>query len=274
MAPIRFTLWENAPERGDYAPYIEYYKPEVCKASGSVLLIPGSGYAVNPSRPVQEGERVARYLCERGIPVFVLIYRVFPEAGFPCPLLDGRRAMRLVRYRAKEFGIDPEKIVSLGYSAGGHLAASLIGYHAPLEGEGVDEIDNEDYRPNFQALCYPVISLDTEKPYTHMGSAKALLGEKYAAFEKVLSFEQTQTAPVPPTFLFHNFDDTCVSVDNTLQYASRLHALGAEVEMHIYPHGNHGIGLPLDDTPAMLHNRDWIAQFLRWMAYQSLFFEA
>ncbi len=273
MEPIRYDLWDTAPSRGEYAPYIMHYKPDTCRTNAAILLIPGSGYCINPSRPVQEGDRVARYLCERGISVFMLIYRVFPEAGFPCPLLDGRRAMRLVRHRAAEFGIDSKKIVSLGYSAGGHLAASLIGYHEPLEGEGVDAIDSEDYRPNYQALCYPVISLDTTKDYTHRGSTKALLGAKYTALEKALSFEQTQIAPVPPTFLFHNFDDTCVSVDNTLLYASRLHTLGADVEMHIYPHGGHGSGLPITDAPEMIHNRDWILQFTRWLSYNGLFYE-
>ena len=140
MQPIRYELWDSAPARGDYAPYILHYKPETAKTKASVLLIPGSGYCINPARPVQEGDRVARYLCERGIPVFVLIYRVFPEAGFPAPLLDGRRAMRLVRYKAEEFDIDPTRIATLSYSAGGHLAASLVGYHAPLDGEGADEI--------------------------------------------------------------------------------------------------------------------------------------
>lgn len=270
MTPIRYELWDKAQNRGEYAPYIMHYAPTEKCTDAAVFLIPGSGYCIDPSRPVQEGDRVARYLCERGISVFMLIYRVFAEAGYPCPLLDGRRGMRLVRHRAQEFGIDPSKIVSLGYSAGGHLAASLVGYHEPMEGEGIDEIDAEDYRPNYQALCYPVISLDTTKEYTHTGSAKALLGKSHAALEKELSFEQTQAAPVPPTFLFHNFDDTCVSVDNTLLYASRLHALGAEVEMHIYPHGGHGIGLPLDDTPVMNHNRDWLTQLLRWLSYQSL----
>ena len=267
MQPIRYELWDSAPARGDYAPYILHYKPETAKTKASVLLIPGSGYCINPARPVQEGDRVARYLCERGIPVFVLIYRVFPEAGFPAPLLDGRRAMRLVRYKAEEFDIDPTRIATLSYSAGGHLAASLVGYHAPLDGEGADEIDKLDYRPNYQALCYPVISLDTSKDYTHKGSAKALLGEEYKALERALSYDASQAEMAPPTFIFHNFDDTCVSVENTLFYAARLKALGTEVEMHIYPHGGHGIGIPIDDKPSSLHNRDWIEQFIRWLGY-------
>lgn len=269
MEPIQYNLWKNASERGEYAPYIMHYKPEKQCTDAAVFIIPGSAYSINPARPVQEGDRVARYLAERGLNVFVLIYRVFSEAGFPCPLLDGRRGMRLVRHRAEKFGIDPKKIVTLGYSAGGHLAASLSGYHAFVEGEGVDEIDNEDYRPNLQALCYPVISLDKQKSYTNKGSANALLGEKYADLTETLSFEKSASAPIAPTFLFHNFDDTCVGVENSLLYACRLRALGTEVEMHIYPHGGHGIGIPLEESREMRHNRDWIEQFLRWLGYYS-----
>ena len=273
MQPIRYELWDKAPEQGDYAPYILAYKPKKAKTEATVLIIPGSAYCIDPSRPVQEGDRVARYLCDQGIAAFVLIYRVFATEGFPSPLLDGRRAMRLLRYKAKEFGIDPEKIVTLGYSAGGHLAASLVGYHEPMGGEGVDEIDREDYRPNYQALCYPVISLDKEKAYTNAGSSNALLGEKYAVLTDTLSFEKSQSAPVPPTFIFHNFDDTCVGVENSLLYAARLRSLGAEVEMHIYPHGGHGIGIPIDDKKSSLHNRDWIGQFIRWLGYYIPFSE-
>ncbi len=270
MEPIRYELWESAPDKGDYAPYIMHYKPDTKKTDAAIFLIPGSAYCVNPSRPVQEGDRVARHLADWGIGVFVLIYRVFPTEGFPCPLLDGRRGMRILRHRAKEFGINANRIVSLGYSAGGHLAASLIGFQAPLEGEGVDEIDTADHRPNYQALCYPVISLDKQYSYTNKGSATALLGEKYAHLTKILSFDESQTDKAPPTFIFHNFDDTCVGIENSLLYAARLRALGTDVEMHIYPHGNHGIGISLEQTPAMLHNQDWILQFKRWLSYYGL----
>ena len=269
MAPIQYNLWKNDPERGEYAPYIMHYVPESKKSDAAVFLIPGSGYCINPVRPIQEGDRVARYLSDKGLNVFVLIYRVFPTEGFPCPLLDGRRGMRLVRHRAAEFGIDPNKIATLGYSSGGHLAASLVGYHAPVEGEGVDEIDKEDYRPNLQALCYPVISIDKERPYAHVGSAKALLGEKHADLTQTLCFESSQAEKAPPTFIFHNFDDACVDVQNSLLYACRLRTLGTEVEMHVYPHGGHGIGIPLDESKPMLHNRDWIEQLVRWLGYYS-----
>ena len=270
MEPIRYELWESAPGPGDYAPYIMHYKPDSKKSDAAVFLIPGSAYCIDPSRPVQEGDRVARYLADKGLHVFVLIYRVYPTEGFPYPLLDGRRGMRFVRHHAKRFGIDGEKIVSLGYSAGGHLAASLVGYHEPMAGEGLDAIDTMDYRPNLQALCYPVISLNKEKPYTNKGSANALLGEKYAHLTDALSFEISQSEKAPPSFIFHNFDDTCVGVENSLLYACRLKALGTEVEMHVYPHSGHGIGLPLEERADLSHAKDWLTQFVRWLGYHGL----
>lgn len=271
MISIRYELWEkNVPVGGSYTPYIVQYEPSKRRTDAAVLLVPGSGYAANPANPKQEGERVAEYLCERGIPVFVLIYRVSSEGCYPYVLNDGRRAVRLLRHRAKQFDIDASKIVTLGYSAGGHLCATLVGYHEPLDGEGVDEIDKEDYVPNYQALCYPVISFDKTKGYTHKGSVDSLLGEKYAHLAPAMSFESSQVGAVPPTFLFHNFDDKCVGVENTLMYACRLRELGASVEMHVYPDGGHGVGLAMDEKPSSLHNRDWLPRFVNWLRYNGL----
>lgn len=269
MTPVRYELWENAPEGGDYSPYILYYKPDRATTDAAVFLVPGSGYRANPAIPVQEGERVAEYLCALGIPVFTLIYRVGTDC-YPSPLLDGRRGMRWLRHKAAEFGVSKDKIVSLGYSAGGHLCASLVSFHKPLSGEGADEIDRESYIPSYQALCYPVISFDTTKKYTHKGSVVSLLGSEDAALVPDMCFERTAEAPVPPTFLFHNFDDASVGVENTLLYACRLKSLGAEVEMHVYPHGGHGVGLATDGKPSSEHNKEWLTCFVRWLKYNGL----
>jgi len=270
MTSFRYELWETAPAQGDYAPYLLHYRPQICRGDGAILLVPGSGYRSCPALPKQEGERVAEYLCKQGLHVFLLVYRVFSDGGYPYPLLDGRRAMRLLRHRAKDFCINPARIVTLGYSAGGHLCASLVSYHASLEGECVDDIDKQDYIANFQALCYPVISFDVSKAYTHSGSVYALLGEDSMHLAPALSFEQSLPAQAPPTFLFHNFDDTSVGVQNTLLYACRLRELGTPVEMHIYPDGGHGVGFAVDDQPSSRHNRDWLFRFVNWLQYNGL----
>lgn len=272
MMPIRYDLWEkNLPAGGSYAPYIMHYEPRERRTDAAVLLVPGSGYINNPAIPRQEGEAVAEYLCDRGIAVFILIYRVSASGCYPYVLNDGRRAVRFLRYRAKDFDIDPTRIVTLGYSAGGHLCASLVGYHEALDGEGVDDMDKVDYVPNYQALCYPVISFDTAKDYTHKGSVSSLLGEKYASLAPAMSFETSQTGKVPPTFLFHNFDDKSVGVENSFLYAMRLRELGTPVEMHIYPDGGHGVGLAMDEKPSSLHNRDWLPRFVNWLRYNGLY---
>lgn len=265
----RIQLWKEAPIDGDYAPYIEHYIPNDVKTDAAVVLMPGSAYFWSPDIPKNEGENVAKYLADKGINVFVVIYRVSADC-YPHPILDGRRAMRLIRYNAEKFGIDKNKLITLGYSAGGHLCASLVSYHEALEGEGADEADNESYVPNYQALCYPVISFDTEKSYTHCGSVENLLGEKYAHLAPLMSFEKTACAPVPPTFLFHNFDDPAVGVENSLLYAKRLRELGASVEMHIYPDGGHGVGYERDREAANEHNKDWLCRFVEWLKYKGL----
>ena len=269
MTPVRYELWKKAPANGDYEPYILHYSPAVRKTDAAVLLVPGSGYRANPSKPQQEGDRVARYLTDEGIEVFMLVYRV-GDGCYPAPILDARRAMRMVRYKAKDFGIDPHKIIPLGYSAGGHLCASLVGFLDPVEGEGADEMDKEDFVPDYQALCYPVISFDVTKSYTHKGSVSSLLGEDYVDLADAMSFETAQDKKVPPTFLFHNFDDKCVGVENTLLYACKLRELGTSVEMHVYPDGGHGVGLAIDDSRSSLHNKDWLVRFVEWLKYNDL----
>lgn len=272
MIPIRYELWENVPGQGPYTPYMLYYEPKERRSDGVILLIPGSGYRMAPLAK-QEGERVSEYLCERGMTVFMLVYRAFPGGCYPLPLLDGRRAVRWIRHHCEEFGLCSSKIVTVGYSAGGHLNVSLTGYHEPLEGEGVDDIDKEDYRPNLQALCYPVISFDLSKDYTHTGSVEGLLGDELTNLAPILSFEQSLDTPAPPTFLFHNFDDASVGVQNSLLYACRLRELGSPVELHVYPDGGHGVGLAIDDKPSSRHNCDWISRFINWLEYNGFFKE-
>ena len=270
MTITKYELWEKAPLGGDYEPYILHYQPDEVKTDAAVYLVPGSGYVNNPAIPTQEGDNVARYLAEQGITVFVCIYRVGKDGCYPRPILDGRRGMRWVRYNAERFGIAPNKIISLGYSAGGHLCASLVSFRDKIEGEGVDAIDELDYLPDYQALCYPVISFDTDKKYTHKGSVWHLLGEEYKGLIPAMCFETTAVAPVPPTFLFHNFDDASVGVENSLLYATRLRELGVPVEMHVYPHGGHGVGINRDDSAANRHNGDWVVRFATWIKYNGL----
>lgn len=266
MEKTILSLWERIPGQATYQPWLEHYAPEKATTSSSILIIPGSGYRADPLIPKQEGERVANYLCDLGINVFVLRYRVYPDI-YPSPLLDGRRAVRYIRQHSECFGIDPNGIAAMGYSAGGHLTASLFAYTAPLEGEGLDEIDSQPFTPDYQILCYPVIGLNTDDYYIHKGSSTGLLGEPYESLKVALSLENTEERITAPTFIWHNFDDSAVNVANSLLYAQRLQKNGASVEMHVFPHGGHGIGLPVDDRKDLVHDKIWIELMVRWLKY-------
>lgn len=268
MRIVRYELWENVPGTAHTRPYLLHYIPDKPRTTGSILILPGSGYRISPSLGPQEGDRAARYLCEKGIQVFILEYRVFPDC-YPLPILDGRRAMRYIRYRSGEFGTDRAKVAVMGYSSGGHLAASLSSYREKIDYEDSDRIDRESYVPDLQILCYPVISLDPENTYTHAGSVKHLLAERYRELKDRLSPEKSEEEEMPPAFIWHNFDDSSVSVINSFRYAESLLKKKIPVEMHIFPKGGHGIGFPEDTGKDKSHDRQWMDLLLKWLAYQN-----
>ncbi len=233
----------------------------------ALVIVPGSGYEVDPDVPRQEGERVAKYYCEMGINVFCLRYRVNPDC-FPLPILDGRRAVRYVRYHCEKFGINKDKVAAMGYSSGGHLTASLLTYTDKIDYEDIDDIDKECFIPNYQILCYPVIGLNRDNYYIHMTSPEMFLEDKYEEYKDVLSLEFSEVENVAPTFIWHNFDDDCVSVVNSLKNAENLRRKGTSVEMHIFPDGGHGIGLPITDDKVSNHDKQWIDLLTKWFRYQ------
>jgi len=267
MKITRYELWDKVPGTANYEPWIEHYEPENKKSDSALLIVPGSGYQNDPDRPKQEGERVAKYFCEKGLNVFVLRYRVAPDY-FPLPILDGRRAVRYIRYHSEKFGINKNKLAAMGYSSGGHLTASLFAYQKDIEYGKLDIVDNESFVPDYQILCYPVIGLDRENDYIHQGSPTNLLADRYDELKDDLSLEFSQTEITAPTFIWHNFDDKTVSVINSLKYAENLRAKGTSVEMHIFPDGGHGIGLPVDDRKELNHDKIWIDLVSRWLEYE------
>lgn len=269
MKIIRHKLWDNIPGSVNYEPWIEHYSPEKSITDSALIIVPGSGYACDPYLPKQEGERVASYYCEMGINVFCLRYRVKPDY-FPLPILDGRRAVRYIRYYSEKFGINKEKVAVMGYSSGGHLTASLFLFDEKIEYENIDEIDKESFIPNYQILCYPVIGMNKDNLYIHMDSPSNLLNDKYEEYKERLSLEFSGADIKAPTFIWHNFDDNAVSVINSLKYAENLRKRGASVEMHIFPDGGHGVGLPTDDSKVSNHIKDWVPYLTKWFKYQGI----
>jgi len=208
-----------------------------------VIITPGGGYG----RTVldKEGFETARWLAARGVSAFVLLYRL-PGEGHAqradVPLQDAQRAVRVVRGRANELGLDAHRIGFLGFSAGGHVAASVATRFDARVYAPVDALDAGSARPDFSILIYPVISMDAS--ISHGGSRRALLGETPSATAlAAYSLENAVTANTPPTLLILADDDTVVFPENSLRYYSALHRNGVSAELHVFARGKHGFGI-------------------------------
>ncbi|MBL1068007.1 alpha/beta hydrolase [Streptomyces sp. 7-21] len=212
----------------------------------AVLVLPGGAYLNHASH---ESEPVARWLNDLGLAAFVLRYRVAPHRH-PAPLTDAVAALRAIRASAPRLGVDPARVGVLGFSAGGHLAASLA------SGPGVEAAD----RPALAVLGYPVISF-SQLP--HLGSLTALLGEDATTAERRAASRELAVDPhTPPVFLWHTADDEAVDVAHSLRYAEALTAAGVPVELHVLPHGRHGVGLATGD-PVVSRWTGWCAEWFR-----------
>ena len=236
---------------------LDCYLPDTRTHRCAIVIFPGGGYW---GRAEHEGQGYAAFLNAHGIAAFVCQYHVDPHQ-FPVQLLDARRAIRYVRNYAAQFGIDKDQVYVMGSSAGGHLAALVSTYYEPIPSENADAVDQESYIPNGQILCYPVIKL-LGKGVAHLDSGKNLLGDRQAAMGEELSPDLIANSQAPKAFIWHTFSDSCVSVLNSMDYAKRLSANHVEVELHIYPHGEHGLGLAPDDP----HVAQWSESLLQWLS--------
>lgn len=213
-------------------PEITYWPAQ--KPNGAAVLVcPGGGYGALAMD--HEGKQIAEWYNKLGVAAFVLKYRLGPRYHHPAPLDDARRAMRLIRERAPKLGIDPKRVGVMGFSAGGHLAATLSTHYK-----------SQEERPDFSVLTYAVISFTTR--YTHSGSMRNLLGNPPdPALVWNLSNELAVTADTPPTFLFHTDTDAGVPPENSVLYYMALRRVRVPAEMHIYAEGRHGVGLAQSD---------------------------
>lgn len=203
----------------------------------AVIVCPGGGYH---ARAAHEDEPIALMFATAGIAAFVLNYSVAP-ATFPQAVCEAAEAVSIVRKNAEKWEINPDKIAILGFSAGGHLAASLGVFYdkaAVLDNLGGSA---EDYKPNGMVLCYPVV---TGGEKAHRGSFMHLLGDEHT-LEKAAEFsiENLVSETTPPAFIFHTFEDTVVPVENSLYLATAMAKHKVNCELHVFPHGNHGVAL-------------------------------
>lgn len=247
--PQHVNLWaEPVPfAKGDAAadkPWIDVYLPAANPTHSAVLVFPGGGYRYLATD--HEGVQPAQWLVAHGVAAFVVHYRVAPYS-YPVPLLDAVRALRLVRSRAAEFGIAPDHIGAWGFSAGGHVVSFLAThFDQPFPGAPTlpapDAVDALSDRPDFVILAYPVVSM--EPGITHPGSHDLLLaGHPDPSLVQALSNDRNVQPTSPPLFLMSTTDDPIVPVENSLRLYRGYLAQHLSVEMHLFDHGPHGIGL-------------------------------
>jgi len=254
-------LWSDSPAGSvnDFIPTLDLY-PLAQKPSsprGAVIVCPGGGYG---GRAAHEGEPIAQKMNDAGIPAFVVQYRVAPNRH-PSPIQDAMRAIRIVRSRAEEWGIDPEKIAILGFSAGGHLAGSVVVHGEDGDPKAEDPLMRLSGRVNAGVLCYPVLS---SGEFAHRGSFNNLLGEDAPAeMLEYMSLEKQITEKTPPCFLWSTSDDGSVPVQNSLLFALGLRKHKIPFEMHVYPSGNHGLGLA--ETAPNQQIQTWMPHCIHWL---------
>jgi len=275
----RIALWPHSPPgASDYAPQdlpkdwspvfvrnvaspdLHVFRPE--HSNGHALLVmPGGAYWF--VSVANEGVDLARRMTALGYTVFVLTYRL-PGEGWKkrsdVPLQDAQRAMRVIRANASAYGYHADKVSVLGFSAGGHLAATLATQHAEHCYDAVDAVDTLSARPMAAGLVYPVVTMDAR--WTHAKSRELLLGDAPSAAEvERRSAERQVDANTPPTFLVHALDDEAVPVENSLQLLSALRAAGRPAEAHFVQEGGHAFGVGRPGTPSA----QWIPLFSSWL---------
>ena len=217
----------------------DHYQEIKIESRPLVLICPGGAYAYTSPR---EGEAFAMQFLAMGYHAAVLKYSCAP-AVFPTSLTELASAMILIRQHAQEWHVDPDKIIVLGCSAGGHLAASLATLWDEdflAEALKLKKADHKLLKPDGLILCYPVI---TAGEFAHRGSFENLLGERETELSGEMSLETRVSEKVPPVFIWHTYTDGSVPVENSLLFVNALRKAGVSTEFHMYPCGGHGLGL-------------------------------
>lgn len=261
----------NTPGKSEYTATLQAYipdnSPEVNgdRLRPAVLVIPGGGYFFTSDR---ENEPIALKLLSEGVCAFTLKYSCAP-ARFPQALCEALAAIKFIRETAEEYFIDPERIGVCGFSAGGHLAASVGAFwNKPFVEEYIGTYGSA-VKPNKLILAYPVIK---SGEYIHQGSFDNLLGDNPPdSLLELNSIDKQVSSDTPPCFLWHTYDDSVVHIQNALAFASSLAEKNIPLEMHIYTNGHHGLSLGnhivhKDWTYDMKHDSsEWIDKAIKFL---------
>jgi acetyl esterase/lipase len=266
--PETILLWEHsAPgalgEADTDKPTLTIFRTTLRQNGTAVIIAPGGGYS-NLSMN-NEGRQVAGWFNAMGVTAFVLKYRLGPRYHHPIELGDAQRAIRLVRSRATEFGVAPDRVGMMGFSAGGHLAATAGTKFDDGKPGAADPIERAGSRPDFLILAYPVISFDPA--IAHAGSVRSLLGDNPSpALIQELSAELHVTDKTPPSFIFHTNADTGVPAENSARFYLALRKAKVPVEYHVFENGPHGVGMALSDPALSL----WPTLLSNWLRGRGL----
>jgi acetyl esterase/lipase len=238
-----------------------YLPPKRCATGEAFLICPGGSYGVLSYD--WEGVQIAKWLNSKGIAGIIVKYRL-PNSksnivGHLSPLLDVKRAMRLTRHHASQWNVQRNKIGIIGFSAGGHLAATLSTRFDEGDKLSADPIEKESCRPDFSALIYPVITMTP--PHVHENSRNNLIGadaenEIISRYSNELHAQEN----TPPTFIVHSADDDIVKVENSILIYQALKDKNVPVEMHLYPFGGHGFSLAISKE----YLQGWTDRFMEW----------
>ena len=238
-------------------PELEMYLPEKDKATGAAIIVcPGGSYKVLTYEA--EGVRTAKELMKNGIAAFVLKYRLPDDSTMIDkkigPLQDAQQAIMVVRQNASKWGIDTARVGVMGFSAGGHLAATLATH---FQKTYIENPQQTNLRPAFLIVIYPVISM--QDGITHKDSRTNLLGKNPSKETVDLFSNELQAGPdTPPTYITHAGDDKLVDVDNSILFYEKLRHSNVLTELHLYPMGGHGFVLRQNLA-------DWMAPLFKWL---------
>jgi len=243
-------------------PTLTVFLPPKEKANGTAVIIcPGGGYHALVAK--REGSDVAKVFTELGVAAFVLKYRLpnedFQEQKYIAPLQDAQQAIKTVRESSAKWGIDPDRIGIMGFSAGGHLAATA---GTQFDAPAIENPKETSLRPDFMILIYPVISFTDS--IGHLGSRTFLLGEAPPQDQIIrFSHEYQVKNNTPPAFITHGADDSVVPVANSLEFYQALLQYKIPAEMHLYAKGEHGYL----QSPSF---EEWFGRIKHWMRSMAL----
>lgn len=249
---------------------LDSYVEEGSSGRDAVLIFPGGGYAALSIE--REGDLIAKAYFKRGLNAFVLQYAIGADFRYPSHLTDASFAIMYLKSEAERFGIDSDRIFTVGFSAGGHLSGSMAILHKDADVLTYLGIEKGANKPCGSILAYPVVSANVA---THEGSFRMLAGKPFVDITEAerikLSLETNVDEDSAPIFIWHTSEDNAVPVIGSLKLAEAYYSIGRAFSLHVYPYGVHGLALANEETSCgndswiQLLAQSWVDDSVKWM---------